>query len=117
MLPGDSGEMAMTSMYWIRSAFRYLLNLGICLSGVLVSFHYDWPDFVHTDYGFPLAWATHTTVTIAGPVDRWTVKLDLLALDIAFLVLVSSLLSICLWKIRGLGRARSVARVEFTKRE
>jgi hypothetical protein len=100
--------MAMRSMYWIRFAFRYLLNLGICLSGVLVGFHYDWPDFVHTDFGFPLAWATHTTVTIAGPADRWTVKLGLLALDIAFLVLVSFLLSIGLWKIRGLGRARSV---------
>jgi hypothetical protein len=27
---------------------------------------YDWPDFVHIDYGLPLKWATHTLVTIAA---------------------------------------------------
>jgi hypothetical protein len=102
------GEIVVSSMSWIRFAFRHLLNLGICLFGVLVGFHYDWPDFVHIDYGFPLAWATHTTVTIAGPVDKWTVRLGFLALDIAFLVLVSSLLSIGLRKIRGLSSACSV---------
>jgi hypothetical protein len=90
----------LVSMSWVGFVFRYVLNLGICVFGVLASFHYDWPDFVHTDYGFPLVWATHTMSTIAGPVDRWAIRLDSLALDITFLISASFLLSVGLWKIR-----------------
>ena len=48
--------------------------------GVLV----NWPDNVHTDYGFPLDWGTHATNTIAGPVDKWSVDLSALAIDLVF---------------------------------
>jgi hypothetical protein len=44
---------------------------------------YDWPDFVHIDYGFPLKWATHTLVTITGPANTWTVDIPSLLIDIA----------------------------------
>lgn len=45
---------------------------------------YDWPDFFHVNYGFPLVWATHTLNTIIGPVDRWSVDLGNLLLDMLF---------------------------------
>jgi len=30
---------------------------------------FDWPDYVHVNYGLPMVWATHVLSTIAGPVD------------------------------------------------
>lgn len=47
-------------------------------------FMFDWPDFVHVDYGFPLVWATHTLSTIAGPADTWNVDLPALFTDLLF---------------------------------
>jgi len=44
----------------------------------------NWPDNVHTDYGFPFDWGTHTTSTIAGPVDRWSVDIAALIIDLVF---------------------------------
>ena len=44
----------------------------------------NWPDFVHVNYGFPYMFATHTLNTIAGPVDKWSVDMGALALDVAF---------------------------------
>ena len=41
VFPADSGEMVLALMSWTGFVFRYLLNLGICLFGVLVSFHYE----------------------------------------------------------------------------
>ncbi len=40
------------------------------------------PDNLHTTYGFPLTWGWHLTESIAGPVDRWTVDLGALAIDL-----------------------------------
>lgn len=48
--------------------------------GVLV----DWPDYVHANYGFPLTFAVHTLDTIAGPVDRWSLDVGALAVDLSF---------------------------------
>ena len=48
--------------------------------GVLVS----WPDYVHTNFGLPFTFATHTSITIAGPVDRWDMDVNALAMDLAF---------------------------------
>ena len=44
----------------------------------------NWPDYVHTDYGFPMAFATHTSSTIAGPADTWSVDLVALTGDLTF---------------------------------
>jgi len=43
-----------------------------------------WPDFVHTDYGFPLTFATHTTDTFVGPVDKWSLDLGAFTTDLSF---------------------------------
>jgi uncharacterized membrane-anchored protein len=42
------------------------------------------PDNVYTRHGLPFAWGTHQTVTIAGPVDTWTVRLNTLVGDLVF---------------------------------
>ncbi len=43
-----------------------------------------WPDYVHTNFGIPLTFATHTSSTIAGAVDTWEMDINALALDLAF---------------------------------
>lgn len=45
---------------------------------------FNYPDFVHFDFGFPLTFATHTTSTFVGAVDEWSVDVGLLAGDILF---------------------------------
>ena len=47
-------------------------------------FVFDWPDYYHVNYGVPMTWATHTLNTIVGPVDKWTVNLLSLTLDMLF---------------------------------
>ena len=42
------------------------------------------PDNVYTRHGLPVTWGWHQTVTIAGPVDTWTVRLNALVGDLAF---------------------------------
>jgi hypothetical protein len=46
--------------------------------------YFYWPDFVHVNYGFPLTFATHTLNTIAGPVDKWSLSLTPLIVDLVF---------------------------------
>ncbi len=58
---------------------------------------YDWPDNVHVDYGFPLAWSTHTLSTMVGSVDLWTIDFTILAIDLILwlgimLIITSALL-------------------------
>lgn len=78
----------------------HLTSFAVVLAGVLVAFHYDWPDFVHTDYGFPFVWTRHTTVTLLGPVDKWEVNLFYLALNIGVLMSISLCFSMTiLWII------------------
>ncbi|MCW4050958.1 MAG: hypothetical protein NWE89_14610 [Candidatus Bathyarchaeota archaeon] len=47
-----------------------------------------YPDNVHVIHGVPFRWGVHQLVTIAGPVDQWTVNVTLLALDIAIWMLI-----------------------------
>jgi hypothetical protein len=42
------------------------------------------PDNVYTRHGLPFTWGWHQTVTIAGPVDTWTVRLNALVGDLVF---------------------------------
>jgi hypothetical protein len=55
----------------------------LTLIGVGWGVKYDWPDFVHVDYGFPAKWATHTLITFTGPADQWAVNPAMLLIDIA----------------------------------
>ena len=56
---------------------------------------YDWPDNIHTDYGFPFVWSTNTLSTIAGAVNTWTVDITTLIIDIGLwlgiMVIIESL--------------------------
>jgi len=45
---------------------------------------FDWPDYVHINYGFPMAWATHVLSTIAGPADIWLIDTAALFIDLLF---------------------------------
>ncbi|MFB0499699.1 MAG: hypothetical protein ACETWO_00240 [Candidatus Hadarchaeaceae archaeon] len=48
-------------------------------------FRYDWPDFVHVDYGLPFKWGTNTLSTIIGPPEApWSVDVAGLQLDLIF---------------------------------
>ncbi|MEM3745151.1 MAG: hypothetical protein QW341_05585 [Candidatus Bathyarchaeia archaeon] len=60
------------------------LMAAVTVLAVTWGFEFNWPDYVHVDYGFPLVWCTHTLNTIHGPVDVWRVDLALLAVDLAF---------------------------------
>jgi len=51
---------------------------------LLWGFYYDWPDFVHVNYGLPLTWATHTISTIVGPANLWEVNVVYLLADLMF---------------------------------
>ena len=52
--------------------------------GRLVNF----PDAVQRIYGLPLNWGTHQLVSIAGPVDIWSINLTNLTFDLAFWMLI-----------------------------
>lgn len=66
-----------------------------------------WPDFVHVDYGFPLIYATHVLNTIAGPVDKWTVDLSSLVLDLIFWFSLCCAISVTLLYFDGKSRGRA----------
>ena len=61
-----------------------LIWTALTILAVTWGIMYDWPDYVHVDYGFPLVWATHTLSTIAGPADVWNVNLPALLTDLIF---------------------------------
>ncbi len=55
-------------------------SIGAMTYGTLV----NWPDYVHTNFGIPFTFATHTTSTIAGAADDWAMDLGALTADLAF---------------------------------
>ena len=58
--------------------------LAVTVLALLWGFTYNWPDFVHVDYGVPLTWATNTLSTIAGPANLWNVNISNLLVDLVF---------------------------------
>lgn len=64
--------------------------------GMTCGFRYDWPDYIHVDYGLPLKWGTNTLSTIIGPPDvAWNVDMVGLQLDLIFwlgLIVASAIL-------------------------
>jgi hypothetical protein len=61
----------------------------LAIFGITWGTTYNWPDFVHTDYGIPFKWGTHMTSTIIGPIDKWNANLATLTMDIVFWTLVA----------------------------
>jgi len=76
-------------MNLLRLFLAQLLTTAMVLAGLLMAFHYDWPDYVHTDYGVPLLWAVHTESAITGPVDIWRVNTTNLVANIAIWTVLS----------------------------
>ena len=85
-------------MISVRLFLAQSLTAVMMVAGLLVGFHYDWPDYVHTDYGFPLSWATYTTSTFAGPADIWRLNLTNVVIDLAVWA-VSSLLVVMIVEV------------------
>jgi hypothetical protein len=56
----------------------------VALLAMLWGSTYSVPDLVRVSYGLPLNWGENTLNTIAGPVDRWSVDLIALAVDLVF---------------------------------
>ena len=54
-----------------------------CLA-LLFGFNYNWPDYVHVDYGVPLTWGTNTLSTFAGPTNQWSINISNLLVDLIF---------------------------------
>lgn len=46
-----------------------LATLGFTLLSAVKSVDYDWPDYHHAEYGFPLPWLTRVLSTIRGATD------------------------------------------------
>jgi hypothetical protein len=63
--------------------FLLLVWASLTILAVSWGIRYDWPDNVHIDYGLPLVWATHTTSTIIGPMNIWTVNIPSLITDLS----------------------------------
>jgi hypothetical protein len=45
---------------------------------------YSVPDLVRVNYGLPLNWGMNTLDTIAGPVDKWSIDITSMAVDLVF---------------------------------
>jgi hypothetical protein len=58
--------------------------LVVAVFAMLWGWRYSVPDLVRMSYGLPLNWGVNTLDTIAGPVDRWSVDLVSLAVDLVF---------------------------------
>jgi len=58
--------------------------VAVALLAMLWGSTYSVPDLVRVSYGLPLNWGVNTLDTIAGPVDRWSVDLVSLAIDLVF---------------------------------
>jgi hypothetical protein len=73
----------LTKRFWIILSF---LVVWVVLTILAVTWgtRFDWPDYVHIDYGLPFVWATQTLSTIIGPVDLWNVDITALMMDLAF---------------------------------
>ena len=73
----------------------------VTVIALLWGFHFDWPDYVHTDYGLPLTWATNTTSTLAGPTNLWSVNLGALAVDLViWLGSLTFVVALLEWKLK-----------------
>ena len=92
-------------MNLLKMLLAQVLTTAMVIAGLLMGFHYDWPDYVHTNYGFPLLWAIHTESTIMGPADIWSVNVTIMVADIA----IWAALSLALVTVIGaLERRRTV---------
>ena len=81
--------------------FFLIAGFVVTLFALLWGFMYDWPDFVHVDYGVPLTWATNTLSTIAGPANLWEVNISNLLIDLVFwFSIITIIVAVLLYKLK-----------------
>ncbi len=81
--------------------FFMIVWVAITCVALLFGFSYNWPDFVHVDYGLPLTWATNTQSTLVGPVDQWAVNPSNLLIDLIFwLGIMTAAVTVFLYKLK-----------------
>lgn len=73
----------MKNKSWIILFYLVLWTL-LTIFAVTWGTRFDWPDYVHIDYGLPIVWGTQTLSTIVGPVNQWSVDVTPLMLDLCF---------------------------------
>jgi hypothetical protein len=73
----------MTKRFWLILSFLVVWTV-LTILAVTWGTRFDWPDYVHINYGLPLVWGTQTLNTIAGPVNRWNVDVSALMMNLAF---------------------------------
>jgi hypothetical protein len=69
----------------MRPVVGYVVIAGtviVALFAMLWGWRYSVPDLLRMSYGLPLIWGVNTLDTIAGPVDRWSVDLVSLTVDL-----------------------------------
>jgi len=79
----SGGARLKATKNWAIYAFIILWS-AIMILALTLGITYDWPDYVHVNYGFPMVWGTHTLNTIHGPVDIWSVDVLSLLFDLIF---------------------------------
>ncbi len=78
-----------------------IIWLIITAAALLWGITYNWPDFVHVDYGLPLVWATNAQSTIAGPVNQWSVNIATLLIDLVFwIAIMIAATTVLLYKLK-----------------
>ncbi len=78
-----------------------LIWIFVTSLALIVGVTYNWPDYVHVDYGLPLTWGTNTLSTFAGPVDNWSVNILNLIVDLIFwLGTMTTVVAVLLFKLK-----------------
>lgn len=64
--------------------------IGSILAVAALSFgsKFSVPDATSISYGFPFNWGVHQLVSIAGPVDIWSINLSYLVIDLGLWLLL-----------------------------
>jgi len=77
---------------------RTIIIQSICsilaVIGISYGSKFSVPDAVSISYGFPFSWSVHQLVTIAGPVDIWSVYMGFLVIDLGIWLLLILVLPI-----------------------
>ena len=82
-----------------------VLGIIITLFSVLYSREFNWPDYYHIEYGFPVAWLVRTLSTIIGPTDKFEFQPISFLLDWILWSLVALVLLLAIGRLRrGPGR-------------
>jgi hypothetical protein len=75
-----------------RLAPPIILGIALTLASTINAREFNWPDYYHIEYGFPLAWLLRTLSTIRGPTDTLEFQITPFVLDLIFWSVVGAIL-------------------------